>query len=114
MGYVNTGTKRSLIFTLTKKENGSPMVGYPKTYNGQLGSWSASYDAITDTELARLSDVDYNARVVAFLAYVESVESGFSSSTDFINSNEVVDHASCPVPTTTTTTVAPTTTTTTT
>ena len=102
MAYVYTGTKRSLTFTLTKTVGGVTQVGYPKTYDGRLAF--PGYAAITDTEAAQLTTNQYNARLAAFQAYVESIEAGFESSTDMANASTASDPATCPPPVTTTTT----------
>lgn len=115
MAYVNTGDKRSLKFTLTKTVGGTAQPGYPKTYNGQLSWGNALYPTLTDIEAKQLTDAQYTARKTAFLAYVESIEAGFDSATDFTNVSDLTDEATCPPPpttTTTTTTAAVTTTTT--
>lgn len=113
MAYVNTGTKRSLTFTVTKKIGGVIQVGYPKEYDGRLAF--PSFAALTDVESQQLTTVQYNARLTAFHSYVQSLEPGWDPDNDFLNSSTVYDPASCPPPptTTTTTTVATTTTTTT-
>ena len=102
MAYVYTGTKRSLTFALTKTVGGVNQVGYPKNYDGRLAF--PGYAAITDTEAAQLTTVQYNARLAAFQAYVESLEAGFDSSTDMTNASTATDLATCPPPPTTTTT----------
>jgi len=114
MAYVYTGTKRSLTFTLTKKVGGVVQLGYPKTYNGLISWGNSLYPTINTTQFAQLTTSQYNARLAAFLAHVESIEAGYDSSTDMTNASTAVDVATCPPPpTTTTTTAAPTTTTTT-
>lgn len=102
MAYVYTGTKRSLTFTLTKTVGGVTQVGYPKTYDGRLAF--PGYAAINDTEAAQLTTVQYNTRIAAFQAYVESLEAGFEADTDMTNTSTVTDLAACPPPPTTTTT----------
>lgn len=101
MAYVNTGNKRSLTFTLTKKISGVVQVGYPKTYDGRLAF--LGYAAITDEEARRLTDSAYNARLTAFQSYVENIEAGFDAATDATNDPSVADAGTCPPPPTTTT-----------
>ena len=113
MAYVNTGTKRSLTFTFSKTVGGSTVIGYPKTYDGRQSWGDSLYPAITDEQMRQLTDAQYTARKIAFLAYVESLESGFDSGTDFTNVSEVTDETACPPPPTTTTTSTTSTTTTT-
>jgi len=64
--------------------------------------------------MRQLTDAQFTARLDAFHSYVEAEEAGFDSGTDFTNTSEVTDEATCPVPPTTTTTTAAATTTTTT
>ena len=112
MAYVNTGDKRSLQFTLTKKIGGVTQPGYPKTYNGQVSWGNSLYPTLSNQEARQLTDSQYAARKSAFLSYVESIESGLDSDADFTNSSEATDNTACPPPPTTTTTIAATTTTT--
>ena len=113
MAYVYTGTERSLTFTLTKTVGGVTSDSYPRTYNGRLAF--PGYAALTDSEAQKLTTSAYNTRLAAYHAYVESIEAGFDSGTDFTNSSTNTDLVNCPPPpTTTTTTTAPVTTTTTT
>jgi len=111
MAYVNTGDKRSLKLTLTKTVGGAIIIGYPKTYDGQLSWGNPSYPALTDTQFKQLTDSQYAARKSAFLSYVESVEAGFDSGTDITNVSIVTDETACPPPPTTTTASLTTTTT---
>jgi len=111
MAYVNTGTQRSLTFTLNKTVGGDQSLSYPKEYDGRLAF--PGYAAITDVEAQQLTDVQYAARLAAFIAYVQSIEAGFDA-TDFTNASTAVNLVDCvPPPTTTTTTTAAVTTTTT-
>ena len=112
MAYVNTGTKRSLTYTVTKTVGGVTQIGYPVEYDGRLAF--LSYAALTDVEAQQLTDSQYSTRLAAFAAYVESVEAGFDSDVDFTNVATVEDLVTCPPPPTTTTTTIPVTTTTTT
>ena len=114
MAYVNTGTKRSLTFTVNKTVGGVAVIGYPKTYDGRLSWGDPLYPAISDTTARQLTDSQFTARLNAFHLYVESEEPGFDSGTDFTNASEVTDETTCPLPPTTTTTTAAVTTTTTT
>lgn len=104
MAYVNTGSKRSLTFELTKTIGGVAVVGYPKTYDGRKSWGDTSYPVLTDSEAQQLTDSQYSARLAAFHAYVESIEAGFDSGTDFTNEAEVTDETACPPPITETTT----------
>jgi len=102
MAYVNTGTKRSLTFDVTKTIGGVIQMGYPIPYDGRLAF--SSYSAITDLEAKELTDSQYNTRLAAFIAYVESIEAGFDADVDFTNTSTEVDLVTCPPPPTTTTT----------
>lgn len=106
MGYANTGFERSLTVSITKTAGGNVVQGYPKTYNGQNAF--PGYLAITDTEMARLSDGDFTTRYNAFVAYVESIESGSDFDTDIVGDGATRFNPSvCLATTTTTTTEAP-------
>lgn len=112
MAYVNTGVKRSLTFTVTKKIGGTVQVGYPRSYDGRLSF--PGYSAITDDQAKKLTDTEFNTRLSAFHSYVNSIEAGLDVDNDATNDAVVTDESACPPPpTTTTTTAAPTTTTTT-
>lgn len=117
MAYVNNGTARSLVFTVTKTIGGALQQGYPKTYNGKLAgsTWGhPEYAALTDQEARQLSDVDYAARLADLQDYIEGVESGSDFSTDVVGDGPTkLDPLCLPTTSTTTTTAAPTTTTTT-
>jgi len=112
MAYVPTGTKRSLTFTVTKTVGGVQVPGTGGTYDGRQAF--LTYAALTDVEAQQLTDTQYNTRLAAYLAFVESMEPGFDSGTDLTNAATVVDLVTCPPPPTTTTTTAAVTTTTTT
>lgn len=102
MAYVNTGTKRSLTFTVTKTIGGVDQIGYPISYDGRLAF--LTYAALTNVEAQQLTDTQYSTRHTAFAAYIESLEPGFDSGVDFSNTSTVVDLTTCPPPITTTTT----------
>lgn len=72
MGYVQTGMQKSMTFTLEKIINGTS-IGIV-TYDGLLAF--GSFPKITTGELAKLPVNDYLARLRAFKAYVENIESG--------------------------------------
>jgi len=111
MAYVNTGTKRSLTYTVTKTVGGVPVAGTGGTYDGRLAF--LTYAALTQLEAQQLTDLQFSTRLAAFHDYVESLEPGFDSGTDMTNAATVVDLTTCPPPPTTTTTTAAATTTTT-
>lgn len=104
MAYINTGSKRSLTFNLTKTVGGSITIGYPREYDGQFSWGNPLYPDLTDQEMRQLTDSQYNARKNAFLSYVEGLEAGFDSGADFTNVSELTDETACPPPPTTTTT----------
>ena len=111
MANVNTGTKRSLTYTVTKTVGGIPVAGTGGTYDGRQAF--LTYPALTDLEAQLLTDSQFNTRSAAFNSFVESQEPGFDSGTDITNAATVVDLDTCPPPPTTTTTTAAVTTTTT-
>lgn len=100
MAYVNTGVKRYKTLTVTrKKADGTVAAGYPKTYNitSAFTANGTPYQSISDSNFAKLTDVAYNARLNAFKAYVEGLNSGLSDSTDIRNGSNVIDTVSCPI-----------------
>lgn len=69
---VNTGLERSLLLVVDQYINGVKQTSVK--YDGRLsfGSWPA----ITSSQLARMSQDDFYARLAAFKAYVESIVPG--------------------------------------
>ena len=86
----NTGIERSLTLIVTKKMNDNIQTGYPVTYQGRNAFThnSVSYPAITPFEMSILADTDYNARLAAFQAYIESIEVGLDIDTQTIEGGE--------------------------
>lgn len=74
--------KRSITLSVTKTLSGDIAEGYPRTYYGmQAFSFSGTeYPTITEEQLARLGVSVYEARLAAFIGYVESQESGLDVS----------------------------------
>lgn len=75
---MNTGKERSLTIVVALTIKGVSPIGYPKTYYGrQQFEWNGiTHPAISELKLATMSVVDYNERLAAFNALVESLESG--------------------------------------
>ncbi len=71
---INTGMQRAVEFVVTKKVNNVIVDGYPRTY--LLKQAFGNYQETTESELARMPIEDYQARLVAFKAYVESIDMG--------------------------------------
>jgi hypothetical protein len=78
MAYINNGNYRAKTLTVNKTINSVSISGYPKTYN--ITDAFSTYDALTDEEFQRLSNEDYNTRLAAFYAYVNS-EDGCEANT---------------------------------
>lgn len=103
----NNGTKRSLKVSVNKYINGVIQSGYPKAYNGMTASstwtgWTGNtYLAISDSNLAQLSDVAYNARLTDFKAWVTVQESGVNFNTQVLTGYEaeIEDLTQCELPT---------------
>ena len=112
MSFNYNNISRSLTIVVNLTIGGAQQQGYPKTYNGRLGDWNPSYAALTDSEFARLTDSEFTARMSAFEAYVESLETGLDLGTDMNGDGFVKTDINCLPLTTTTTTAAATTTTT--
>lgn len=73
-----TGKQRSLTVTIGKTVAGVVKNGYPKTYYGAnlFSHASETYLAIDALKMATMPIADYEARLAAFTAYVENLESG--------------------------------------
>lgn len=87
MGYIVTGFARSLTVKVTKTVNGVIASGYPKYYDGKTDSgflayYSPTYSSISDDDMAKMSLVDFNARLADFVAWVEVVEPGLDMDVD--------------------------------
>jgi len=118
MGYEVTGFARSLTIRVYKMAYGSVVSGYPKSYDGKtnidfLAYYSPLYSSISDDEMAKVSLVDFNARLNDFKAWLETIEDGLDFNTALIFADEDARIASDDCGTTSsTTTILPTTTTT--
>lgn len=96
----NTGYKRSLTLEINKTVAGETVAGYPITYNG-LAAFPPSnptFAAITATEMAEMTEADFNTRADAFKAYVESVEAGLDIDDVATNEARVYDDTMCTLP----------------
>lgn len=80
----NTGRKRSLTVTITKRSNGNVVGGYPKTYEGKNAfTWDGvTYPTLTGSTFGRLSYEDYIIRLEDYKQYVQSLESGLDINRD--------------------------------
>lgn len=74
--------KRSITLVVTKTLSGDVAEGYPRTYFGMeaFSFAGTEYPAINTSQLARLAVSIYEARLAAFIAYVESQEAGLDVS----------------------------------
>lgn len=84
---MNTGIQRSLTINVTKKISNVVQPGYPIVYSGRM-SFSyggTNYPSITVSQLADMSDEDYNTRLAAFKLYVQNIEAGLNI--DVVQSN---------------------------
>lgn len=87
MGYILTGYARSLTVKVTKTVNGVIASGYPKYYDGKTDSgflayYAPTYSSISEDEMAKLSLVDFNARLADLIAWVEILEPGLDMDVD--------------------------------
>lgn len=130
MGYIVTGFARSLTVKVTKTVNGVIASGYPKEYNGRsdvafLIYYAPTYSSISEDDMAKMSLVDFNARLADLIAWVEILEPGLDmdvdltveariASDDCTTSTTSTSTSTSTSTTTSTTTIEPTTTTTTT
>lgn len=119
MGYEVTGFARSLTIRIYKMAYGSVVSGYPKSYDGKtnidfLAYYSPLYSSISDDEMAKMSLVDFNARLNDFKAWLETVEYELDFDTASIIEDARIASDDCTTTTTSTSTSSSTTTTTTT
>lgn len=73
-----TGKKRSLTVRISQTLAGEVVAGYPRTYRG-LWAFShagADYPEIDSERLAMMPVEQYESRLAAFIAYVETQEAG--------------------------------------
>lgn len=73
-----TGKKRSLTVKITKTLAGEIVDGYPRTYLGTLSFSHAGidYPPIDAEQLALIPVEQYQSRLAAFIAHVETQEAG--------------------------------------
>ena len=103
-----TGYKRSLTVVVTKYVNGTIVIGYPITYNGQLPFIynDSNYFAISNYSLSVMAQDDYLDRLTDFKAYVSDLESIIDFNENIVSGKEpyLESTLECVPPTTTTTT----------
>lgn len=93
MSEINTGMQRGTELTVTKQVGGIEVDGYPKVY--KMYEAFGNYAAITVDALAKLAVDDYQARLIAFKTYVETVETGVEVN---IEEAYVENLTACPLP----------------
>lgn len=73
-----TGQKRSLTVKITKTLAGETVEGYPRTYLGSISfsHGGTEYPAIDSERLATMPVEQYQARLAAFIAHVQTQEAG--------------------------------------
>lgn len=76
MAYSNTGYQRSMTLVVRRLVGGT--VESSTTYDGRLAF--GTYGAITATELAQMSQSDFQQRLDDFIDYVESLVPGLDVS----------------------------------
>lgn len=97
----NTGKQRSLTVTINKTVAGIQANGYPHTYYGrnEFTHNAVTYTAITSLQMATMPIADYNTRLAAFKAYVETLEQGLDLATDTVAGEEAYrdNLTACPI-----------------
>ncbi|WP_373828811.1 hypothetical protein [Bacteroides heparinolyticus] len=94
MSYVNTGWARRKTLTVTKG-------AYTKSYAITSGFIYAGtvYQSITNDAFAKMTDSEYDTRLMAFISYVYSKENGLQSDCPDMTMGSVVYNTSlCPLP----------------
>jgi len=98
---MNTGKERSLTIKVEKRLGGILQPGYPVIYQGRnLFYWNEMiWSAIPIEEFPFMSVADYNARLAAFTAYVESIESGLVIAESIIDGGDAYrdNLTACPI-----------------
>jgi hypothetical protein len=97
MAIVNTGDFRNKVITISKTVNGESVAGFPKNYN--ITNAFGSYSALTDSQFAILSDVDYNTRLSDLFIFIDSDNTEIQmSEVNILNSSTGTDTNLCEVP----------------
>lgn len=97
----NTGKQRSLTMNVNKTTAGVQSDGYPRTYYGrnEFTYNGVVYPAIDAFRMATMPVVDYDARLAAFKAYVETIELGLDVDETIIVGGEAYREnlTACPI-----------------
>lgn len=97
----NTGRKRALTLSITKKINGNVVSGYPHVYSGTTSfTWNdVTYPTIDASTFQKMKHEDYLVRLEDFKQYVQSVETGLNVDNDLDPSSQpcIID-GTCPMP----------------
>lgn len=96
MAVTNNGKYRRLSLTINRKLNGSLVTtdGFPKVHN--ITDSFGSFAAITTANLELLPDGQYNTRLNAFYAHLESLYNFFDRS-NVLNPSNGTDAVACPL-----------------
>lgn len=96
MALTNNTKFRRKKLTINKKVNGSidTAGGFPVQLN--VTSAFPGYAALTDAEFKVMTDADYNTRLSAFYAYVQTLYPFFSTA-DVLNAASGTDSVLCPL-----------------
>jgi hypothetical protein len=96
---VTTGAYRMKTLTVSKYLEFQLLTGYPVSYNvtDAFTFGTTSYSAISDSDFAALSTLDYPLRVIAFYNYVEELISGFDFPTTVTNASDGTNTLLCPI-----------------
>lgn len=70
----NTGMQRATELTVDKKIGSISGNGYPRVY--RIGDAFGNYTTKSNEELSQMPLTEYRTRLLAFKAYVESIEVG--------------------------------------
>lgn len=97
-----TGYQRSLTVDIDKTIADVQADGYPHTYYGRnaFTQNGTTYDAITVQRMITMPQTVFDARLAAFMAYIEAIESGLEFDTDTVDGFEArrQNLVACPIP----------------
>lgn len=97
-----TGYERSLTVDIDKTIAGEQADGFPHTYYGRNAFThnSTTYDAIDVQRMITMPQTVFDARLAAFMAYIEALESGLVFDTDVVDGYEAhrQNLTACPIP----------------
>lgn len=98
MSYVNNGYKRATKLQVEVVDNGTVISTNEFPLLESFTQSGTTYPAVTFTQIAQMSTADYNARVIAYAAYVTAnYQTQFPGLTVSSAGARIYDTTSCPI-----------------